>query len=366
MKELHIVPENENAFIASAPTFHRDMSRKGFPSVKFEVTIQNFPSFFSSEKKKIITKTVEIPFEKFRSIDIASIDELPYRKYLMVLRDENKKAFVSEVIQFVIRPNEFVKEIKLNNFKAGILIYDSKIQQVLQGNHSTIFSIPAEKNKKEIYSSSELTNFFDLSFSDHKLTNWSDVNSRKSLLREKIGFTVQSQKKGIKGYEVKVWVDYPDLKQDKYFVFIEDLKVVRVKDKETDKLYYIHSPEIKERLMNIYTILATQHPGYRNIGIGWLFFNEVVEFKNDSKNYKDFESKLYRRVRYDFKEGEGFERIEVKKDNEKFWGLNKYSEIEFTESHVVYFDDEIDSFADDFNDKNFRGDLESDFYSNLF
>ena len=338
----------------------------------FKEFLQNFPSFFSSERKRVFTKTIEVALDKFKSLEIASIDELPYRKFLPVLREDKKLTFIGEIIEHVIKQNEFVKEIRLNNFLSGILIYDAKVEKVLQGKYSTIFSIPENKNKKSIYNSKELISFFDLSFTEHKLQKWSDVDKRKTLFRRRIGFTQQPLERLTQGHEVKIWVDYHDLTQNKYYVFIEGLSVVEIKDKETYKQYYLYSPTTIKKLEDIYRLLAERHPTYRNIGIGWLFYDEVIDFQKNSKNYKEFEAKLFRRVRVDLKPGGVMvERVEKKGEKDySWWGMNKYSALQFSENYVTTFDPELEELAAkydamDGNEQHYLDDLRADFYSDM-
>ena len=213
---------------------------------------------------------------------------------------------------------------------------------------------------------------FNLSFSEHKLITWADVENRKSLFRRRIGFTKQNLEQLSRGHEVKVWVDYPGLHQDKYYVFIHGLEVIDIKDGARTELYYLYSKDVVKQLENIYRLLAERHPGYRNIGIGWLFYDEIIDFKRESKNHKDFESKLFRSIRFDLVTGGKFvEKTEQKgpKDYGSF-GRSRYPETQYSEYYVSSFDPELEELASRYDameqgEEHFLDDLRADFYSDF-
>jgi len=223
-----------------------------------------------------------------------------------------------------------------------IHIYDPKIEKILQGQRDgVIFSLPKKSNRKSIYNSPELVNYFNLSFVEHKLIKRLEVEKRKMLFYKHLGITNQKPEILDKGNEVKIHLTFPDKSQFNFYVFIETLKLVIINQKGIDETYYLYTPEIILQITSIYKLLAESYPNYSHIGLDRDFFEETLifhEFDTNDKIIKGM-SCVIGNVEFDSKtNGEVVDNIKKKKRlsyyNTKTY---KYENIEYFSNSICYF-----------------------------
>ncbi|MCB0479608.1 MAG: 3'-5' exonuclease [Crocinitomicaceae bacterium] len=344
----------------------------------FDVGIQKFASLFGPEKAYLTSECIYINISEFKSISYYSIDELPYRKIVPVLKKQNRDRFIEEVYQKLFSNSKIEYIYKLRFSIAGVALYDETIENSVKG---LLLEIPHRENRKRNYKNPNLIKSkMNLVYQEYKHIQWKSKRDRSVLGAINIGYTMQRYNPKIKGGEISIWVDFNGDQSGIFLrVYLPDLISFEVEvEKGVVREYFIHTASSKKHLLKLYKMLADQYQNFRVISSGKCFEEGILDIWKESRNYKkfDFEINTYYKILM-YPDGRIKEERSSRRENypkKLSWeSASKYSNLHLGPNYLPSrISSRMEELADskmnqfDQQDRHDLSDLESDFYSGLF
>lgn len=327
--------------------------------LKFRFRSWNFPSWYKSESPTSIEQHIEIPLSNFKSIKLKSVKRLPYIEYFLTIDEEKMDLFKKEIYQNILYKFDNVSPINLDDSNK---IYTSNFKKHFPDLFSPIFEIT--ENKASVHKLKDYSKYFTQLLAYSELFE-PDINNPpphiESYKKDYIGFTGKPPSELAKGKEIKCSIILKDNSTEHTdYIFIKNIYSIAMKQPRGQIYeYYILPSDAEEQILNECKTLYDKYNKFISISLWGKFFNEDIKsISNDS----NFEKNIL-----------NYSKIEINTENQVLikWIQKRknesgiYSNANLENYFSNYDDKKMDSFGNNFDDRNHLDDLRSDFYTGL-
>lgn len=257
--------------------------------IKFEIKCWSFPKapafLFGLPYAKAIN--ISIDLDQFKSLQLATSNELPFMNYFITCKGENAMQFFKELNELVLLKYENVGSISISSPN----IFNSELTHQMKRN---VFSIPNDYNTKRTHEKRYYSHFFiQNSAFDTKPMKPSYFDKVEC---EYVGYTGKTKEEMAQGVELKCSITYEDRKQKEaidYIFLKHPEKVESIASTGSSLSYFIKSNCLESLIEGELKRLATLYHPFEKIRLHPPFFNnDIIKSLEQSKNHRDFEKSI--------------------------------------------------------------------------